>query len=95
MYRLLDMASPEQQGEVRYFLTELPDVRATRLAFDRGATLADAFVVATPLLARDGRLIAAISAAVDPSQADRLADLGDELKTAVAQLAPRYGLSPP
>ena len=52
MYRLLDMASPEQQGEVRYFLTELPDIRGrTRLAFNR-ATLADGFVVATPLLAR-------------------------------------------
>ena len=94
MYRLLDMASPEQQGEVRHFLTELPDIRATRLAFNRGATFADAFVVATPLLARDGRLIAAISAAVDPSQADRLDDLGDELKTAVAELAPRYGFNP-
>ena len=33
MYRLLDMASPEQQGEVRHFLAELPDIRATRLAF--------------------------------------------------------------
>jgi DNA-binding IclR family transcriptional regulator len=94
MYRLLDMASPEQQGKVRHFLTELPDTRATRLAFNRGATFADAFVVATPLLARDGRLIAAISAAVDPSQADRLDDLGDELKTAVAELASRYGFNP-
>ncbi len=69
-------------------------LRATRLAFNRGATFADAFVVATPLLARDGRLIAAISAAVDPSQADRLDDLGDELKTAVAELASRYGFNP-
>jgi DNA-binding IclR family transcriptional regulator len=95
MYRLLDMAGPEQQGEIRRFLAELPGIRSTRLAFNRGATFGDAFVVATPLLARDGGLIAAISAAVDPSQGDRLDDLGDELKTSVAQLAPRYGLSPP
>jgi DNA-binding IclR family transcriptional regulator len=94
MYRLLDLASPEQQGEVRHFLTELPEIRATRLAFNRGATFADAFVVATPLLSGDGRLIAAISAAVDPSHADRLDDLGDELRTAVAELAPRYGFNP-
>ena len=65
MYRLLDLARPEQAGEVRQFLAELPEIRATRLAFNRGATFADAFVVATPLLTHDGRLIAAISAAVD------------------------------
>jgi DNA-binding IclR family transcriptional regulator len=88
------LAGPEQAGEVRQFLAELPETRSTRLAFNRDATFADAFVVATPLLARDGRLIAAISAAVDPSQADRLDDLGDELKTAVAELASRYGFNP-
>ena len=94
MYRLLDLAGPEQAGDVRQFLAELPDIRATRLAFNRGATFADAFVVATPLLAPDGTLIAAISAAVDPSVADRLDHLGDELKAAVEELAPRYGLKP-
>src|SRR6478609_8972726 len=72
MYRLLDLASPEQAGEVRQFLAELPEIRSRRLAFNRAATFADAFVVATPLLAADGRLIAAISAAVDASTADRL-----------------------
>ena len=95
MYRLLDMAGPEQQGEVRRFLAELPGIRTTRLAFNRGATFADAFVVATPLLARDGGFIAAISAAVDPSQGDRLDDLGDELKTSVAQLARATGSARP
>jgi DNA-binding IclR family transcriptional regulator len=49
--------------------------------------------VATPLMARDGRLIAAISAATDRSQADRLDDLGEELKTAVATLGSQYGLA--
>ena len=80
MYRLLDLASPEQAGEVRQFLAELPEIRSRRLAFNRGVTLADAFAVATPLLAPDGSLIAAISAAVDASQADRLDDIGEELK---------------
>ena len=60
MHRLLDLAGPEQAGHVRQFLTELPEIRARRLAFNRGVTIADAFVVATPLLARDGRMIAAI-----------------------------------
>ena len=93
MYRLLDLASPEQAGEIRQFLAELPEIRSRRLAFNRGVTFADAFVVATPLLAADGRLIAAISAAVDdPAQADRLDDVGEELKKAVATLGPRYGL---
>jgi IclR family acetate operon transcriptional repressor len=94
MYRLVDLARPEQAGDIRKFLAELPDIRATRLAFNRGATFADAFVVATPLLAADGTLIAAISAAVDPSKADRLDDLGQQLKAAIEELAPRYRPKP-
>jgi DNA-binding IclR family transcriptional regulator len=94
MYRLLDLAGPEQAREVRQFLTELPEIRSRRLAFNRGATFEDAFAVATPLLAPDGSLIAAISAAVDASQADRLDDIGEELKNAVATIGPRYGLKP-
>jgi hypothetical protein len=49
--------------------------------------------VATPLLAADGSLIAAISAATDdPAEADSLDDLGEELKKAIATLGPPYGL---
>ena len=93
MYRLLDLAGPEQVGEVRQFLTELPEIRSRRLAFNRGATFGDAFAAATPLLAPDGSLIAAISAAVDASQADRLDTIGEELKNSVAALGPKYGLN--
>jgi DNA-binding IclR family transcriptional regulator len=92
MHRLLDLALPEQVGEVRQFLAELPEIRSRQLAFNRGVTFPDAFVVAAPLLAPDGSLIAAISAAVDPTAADGLDRLGDELKTAIAALAPQYGL---
>jgi IclR family acetate operon transcriptional repressor len=94
MYRLLDLAGPEQAGEVRQFLAELPEIRSRRLAFNRGVTLADAFAVATPLLAPDGNLIAAISAAVDASEADRLHAIGEQLKKTVATLGPKYGLQP-
>lgn len=52
------------------------------------------FAVATPLLAPDGALIAAISATVDASQADRLDDIGEELMNAVATISPKYGLAP-
>jgi DNA-binding IclR family transcriptional regulator len=90
MNRLLDLATPEQAGDVRQFLAELPEIRSRRLAFNRGATLADAFVVATPLLAPNGDLIAAISAAVDAADADRLDEIGEELKQAVATLGPKY-----
>jgi DNA-binding IclR family transcriptional regulator len=90
MNRLLDLASLEQADEVRQFLAELPEIRSRRLAFNRGATLADAFAVATPLLAADGTLIAAITAAVDAAQSDRLDDIGEELKNSVAVLAPKY-----
>lgn len=90
MNRLLDLARPEQAGEVRQFLEELPQIRSCRLAFNRGATFADAFVVATAMLAPDGGLIAAISAAVDPAEADRLDDVGEQLKEALAKLGPKY-----
>ena len=90
MYRLLDLASPEQAGEVRQLLAEVPEIRSRRLAFNRGVTLPDAFAVATPLLAPDGALIAAISAAVESEQAHRLDELGEELKQAVATLGPKY-----
>jgi DNA-binding IclR family transcriptional regulator len=95
MHRLLDLAGPEQAGEVQQFLAELPEIRSRRLAFNRAVTFADAFAVATPLLASDGTLIAAISAAVDPAQADRLDDIGEELRKVVVALGPRYGLNPP
>ena len=93
MNRLLDLAGPDQADEVRQFLTELPEISSRRLAFNRGATFADAYVVATPLLAPDGALIAAISAAVDASEADRLDDIGEELKKAIGILGPKYGLT--
>jgi IclR family acetate operon transcriptional repressor len=84
------IAGPEQPGAVRQFLAELLEIRSRRLAFNRGATFPGAFVVATPLLAPHGGLIAAISAAVDDAEADRLDDLGEELKQAVATLGPKY-----
>jgi IclR family transcriptional regulator, acetate operon repressor len=86
-------AGPEQAGEVRQFLAELPEIRSRRLAFNRGVTFADAFAVATPLLAADGSLMAAISAVTDdPAEADSLDDPGEELKKAIATPGPRYGL---
>lgn len=94
MYRLLDLAGSEQADKVREFLAELPEIRATGMAFNRGVTFADAFVVATPLFAPDGTVVAAISAAVNHSEADRLDVLGAELKAAVAELAPRFGFNP-
>jgi DNA-binding IclR family transcriptional regulator len=90
MYRLLDLAGPEHTDAVRQFLTELPDIRSRQLAFNRAATFPGAFVVATPLLAPDGSLIAAISAAVDNTHADQLDDLGEQLKQTIATLAPKY-----
>ena len=38
MYRLLDLAGPDQAEAVRQFLAELPEIRSRRLAFNRGAT---------------------------------------------------------
>ena len=52
-----------------------------------GLVLADACAVATPLLAPDGSLIAAISAAVDVSHAHRLDDIDEELKSSKIDLS--------
>ncbi len=93
MHRLLSIAGPDDAGAVRQFLTELPEIRSRRLAFNRGATIADSMVVATPLFTRDGRLIAAVSAAIDSSEADRIDDLGEDLKQAVARVGSRHGLN--
>ena len=90
MYRLLDLAAPDEAGAVRQFLAELPEIRSRRLAFNRGATFPGAFAVATPLLAPDGNLIAAISAGTNDAEAGRLDDLGEALKQAVATLGPKY-----
>ena len=46
--------------------------------------------MATPLLAPDGSLIAAISAAVDASEADRLDAIGEQLKKTVDTLGPKW-----
>jgi DNA-binding IclR family transcriptional regulator len=94
MHRLLDLAGPDQAGEVRQFLSELPEIRSRRLAFNRGTTLADAYAAATPLLAADGSMIATISAAVDATEAHRLDEIGEELKKAVAAVGGKYGLKP-
>ncbi len=48
-------------------------------------------VKATPLLAHDGTLIAATSAAGDPAKAGSLDKVGKELEKAVAALDPRCG----
>jgi IclR family transcriptional regulator, acetate operon repressor len=50
--------------------------------------------VATPLLAPDGSLIAAISAAIDPAPADRLDDLGEELKKYLLEEERRFHFGP-
>ena len=94
MYRLLDLASPEQAAEVQQFLPSSPRSGPADWPSTGEVMLADAFAVATPLLAPDGSLIAAISAAVDASEADRLDEIGEELKKAVATLGPKYGLKP-
>ncbi len=95
MNRLLALAAPEQADDVRRFLAELPEIRSRHLAFNRGATFADAFAVAMPLLSPGGSLIASISAAVDASQSDRLDEIGEDLKKAVAKVGPRFNVMAP
>jgi hypothetical protein len=89
MYRLLDLAGPEQAGEVRQFLAELPEIAPAGSPLTAASRSQTHFAVATPLLAADAGLIAASSAATDdPAEADSLDDPGEELKKAIATPVP-------
>jgi DNA-binding IclR family transcriptional regulator len=91
MNRLTDLTGPEEVDAVQAFLLEVPEIRTSDLAFNRGVTLENLHVTATPL--RDGRgdVIAAVSAAVDAAEADRLDELAVRLRTAVSSLLPDSG----
>jgi hypothetical protein len=91
MNRLLDLARPEQAGEVRQFLEELPQIRSRRLAFNRGATFTDAFVVATTARAR--RWSDCGDQPSTPQEADRLDDVGEQLKEGRRQSRPQIPAS--
>jgi DNA-binding IclR family transcriptional regulator len=75
----------EQPERVAAFLNELPEIRATRLAYNSGETVPGRYAVATPLIDPAGSLLAAICAVGGPETADTLPELGRTLLGAVSQ----------
>jgi DNA-binding IclR family transcriptional regulator len=75
----------EQPEQVAAFLKELPEIRASRLAYNSGETVPGRFAVATPLIDPAGSLLAAICAVGGPEVADTLPDLGRALLDAVGE----------
>jgi DNA-binding IclR family transcriptional regulator len=79
----LRRAERDRPGQVAEYLEELPEIRATALAFNRGVSLPDRYAVATPLLDAQGELIAAICAVIGPECAAELSTVGQTLFEAV------------
>jgi len=79
MQGILAEAGRETPAAVERFLEELPAIRRSKLAFNRGNTLPDLFAVATGLYDADGRFVAAICANGGPELANRLEEVGKDL----------------
>jgi DNA-binding IclR family transcriptional regulator len=76
----------EDEDDVRRFLANLRHIRATRLAFNRGATLPDVFAVATPLRNEQGNVLGAVSFVGGPDDAAHLDGIGARLRAAIDAL---------
>lgn len=85
MDALLHSAMPNEQEEVDRFLSELPDIRTTGLAFNLGLTIPDVFSVATPLRRADGALIGAVCAVARGDSRERLPDIGHQMQELLAK----------
>ena len=75
----------EQPEHVAAFLDELPEIRASRLAYNSGSTVPGRYAVATPLIDPDGTVLAAICAVAGDEFADSLPELGHTLREAIGQ----------
>jgi DNA-binding IclR family transcriptional regulator len=79
--RRMERGQPEQ---VAAFLEALPGIRTSALAYNYGAGVPDRYTVATPLLDPNGVFLAAICAAGGVEAKDRLVEVGQTLRDAVA-----------
>lgn len=80
-------APHSKAGEIREFLTELPEIRRTRLAYNLGGTIAGANAVATPLTDSRGNFVASVCAALRPDETANIDEIGKRLKEAVSEVA--------
>lgn len=79
MQGILAESRPENEDAVERFLEELPSIRQTGLAFNRGATVPDLFAVATGLHDAQGHLVAGICVNGGCDLEGRLDEVGRDL----------------
>ncbi|MGW4124825.1 IclR family transcriptional regulator [Nocardia sp. NPDC004711] len=84
LHSFLSSARKSEPHHVETFLAELPEIRATALAYNYGATYREVIAVATPLYDRQGAFVAAVCATDSKENLDGLTALGHRLKDGVA-----------
>jgi DNA-binding IclR family transcriptional regulator len=87
MHAFLVSAGRDDPAGVNEFLAEVSDIRATGLAYNRGATsLSDVYGVAAPLFDGGHRFIAAVGANGDASIEPELPEIGQRLLSELRRL---------
>lgn len=79
MHGYLASAGRDDPEGVREFLSEVRDIKSTRLAFNHGTALAGVHAVAAPVFDRDGNFIAAVGATGTSAIDSELEDIGRRL----------------
>jgi DNA-binding IclR family transcriptional regulator len=85
MDALLHSATSAEQPEVDRFLAELPEIRATGLAYNPGLTVPRVFSVATALRRPDGELLGAVCAIGREEVREDLPRIGARIQKLLAQ----------
>ncbi|KAF0960875.1 IclR family transcriptional regulator [Rhodococcus sp. T7] len=81
MDALLHSASSADRAEVDRFLAELPEIRATGLAYNLGSTIPNVYSVATALRSPDGTLVGAVCAVGREELRESLPDIGRRIQS--------------
>ncbi|GAA4558793.1 helix-turn-helix domain-containing protein [Pseudonocardia xishanensis] len=85
MDALLHSATSQEQPEVERFLADLPDIRATGLAYNPGLTVPNVYSVATVLRRPDGEIIGAVCAIGRAELQDSLPGIGRRVQAILAE----------
>jgi DNA-binding IclR family transcriptional regulator len=80
MDELLHSATSAEQDEVRRFLLELPEIRATGLAYNPGLTVPNVYSVATALPSPDGTVLGAVCAIGRAGLRESLPEVGRQIQ---------------
>lgn len=82
----LTTAGRHNPSAVKFFLEELPDIRRTGLAFNRGASITGLYAVGTAIRDEGGHFVAAICVTGTAELDNRLDEVGKRLQCEVSRL---------